>query len=179
MLSTRRLGCEALRGPGCCLQARVSRDLDDLAVFDPHGLKPLQVRPVAGRAPLQSNHVGAGARPYDRGSRSGVGIDCLLSLLKDRPGLIGSVSGWTPAPPQVPLFGTSPLKVRMKQVYEGPDVAGHGLVEGALEVVRFEHAARLYQAVGPTVGGLGVGSGVDGAMVGEDLGLESVLRWPM
>ena len=45
------------------------------------------------------------------------------------------------------MFGTSPLKVRMEQIYEGSNVACHGLVEGALEIVRFDHAPRLHQTV--------------------------------
>jgi hypothetical protein len=44
------------------------------------------------------------------------------------------------------VLGTSPLEVRMEQIHEGSDVAGHGLVEGALEIVRFDHAARLHRA---------------------------------
>ncbi len=71
----------------------------------------------------------------------------MLSVLEDRPGLIGSVSGRSHAPPQVAAFGTSPLKVTMEQIHKASNVAGYGVLEGALEVVCFDHAARLYQAV--------------------------------
>ena len=67
-------------------------------------------------------------------------------MLEDRPGLIGSVSGRSRAPPQVSVFGTSPLKVRMRQIHEGPDVASDGFVEGALEIVGFDHAPRLHRS---------------------------------
>ena len=67
-------------------------------------------------------------------------------MLEDRPGLIGSVSGRSRAPPQVSALGTPPLKVRMEQIHEGSNVAGHGVVEGALEVVLFDHAPRLYRS---------------------------------
>jgi hypothetical protein len=99
-------------------------------------------------------------------------MDCLLPVLEDRPGLIGSMSGRSSAPPQMPVFGTSPLKVRMEQIHEGSDVTGRGLVEGALQIVFFDHPARLHQTVLPAIRGLGVGSGVDGAMVTEDPGLK-------
>ena len=97
-------------------------------------------------------------------------------MLEDRPGLIGSVSGRSRAPPQVSVFGTSPLKVRMEQIHEGSNVAGHGVVEGALQVVRFDHARRLYQAVVPDVQRKRWGPAW---MVGrrEDLGRESVRCW--
>ena len=50
------------------------------------------------------------------------------------------------------MFGTSPLKVRMEQIHERSNVAGHGVVEGSLEVVLFDHAPTLYQAVVAAVG---------------------------
>jgi hypothetical protein len=52
----------------------------------------------------------------------------------------------------------------MEQIHQGSNVAGHGVVEGALEVVRFHHAPRLYQAVVPAVHRVGEcsGNGVSG-----------------
>jgi hypothetical protein len=35
----------------------------------------------------------------------------------------------------------------MEQIHERSNVAGHGVVEGKLEVVCFDHPRRLYQAV--------------------------------
>ena len=70
------------------------------------------------------------------------------------------------APPQVSVFGTSPLKVRMEQIHERSNVARHGVVEGTLQVVRFEHALR-YTRLSSQMSQKAVGSGVDGGTAGR------------
>ena len=60
----------------------------------------------------------------------------------------------------------------MEQIHEGSDVTGGGLAEGALQIVYFDHPARLHHTVLPAVRGLGIGSGVGGAMVTKDRGLK-------
>ena len=64
----------------------------------------------------------------------------------------------------------------MEEIHEASNIAGHGVIEGALEVVRFGHASRLYQAVVRTVCGLGVGSGVDSGKGGR--GTPVLRRYP-
>ncbi len=71
------------------------------------------------------------------------------------------------------MLGTSPLEIRVEQIHEESNVAGHSVVEGPLEIVRFDHAPRLYQAVAPGGGR----PGVDGRIGGKTLGLDSVRCW--
>ncbi len=79
------------------------------------------------------HHERLAGLPDDLGVRGCASGNYLGAPLEDRPGLICTVSGGGPAPPEMSPFRAFPIDLRVEQVNQWIEIAGHGRITRPLD----------------------------------------------